>query len=128
MIFEYFGGLLSPIIATFVWTLIVGTTSFLLVFKTSLFDNLIEHPLVPPFLCLPAIMFAFLMGFMSSDAWQNFTQARSALINESSAISRLVFVPMKTPEEQKGYNANLQAYLEAVLNDLPHSSNSTASK
>lgn len=117
MIYQYFDGLLSPIIATLFWSIGIGVASYLLVFKTKLFDNLIEHPLVPPFLCLPAIMFAFLMGFMSSDAWQNYTQARAALINESSAISRLAFVPMKTPEQQKSYNANLQAYLEAVLND-----------
>ena len=117
MLFQYYAGLLSPIIATLIWSLLIGIVSYLLVFKTKLFDNLIDHPLVPPFLCLPAIMFAFLMGFMSSDAWQNFTQARTALINESSAISRLVFIPMKNPEEQKAYNKNLQANLEAVLYD-----------
>lgn len=117
MPYQYFDSLLAPIIATFLWSLCIGVASYLLVFKTKLFDNLIEHPLAPPFLCLPAIMFAFLMGFMSSDAWQNYTQARTALINESSAISRLAFVPMKTADQQKSYNANLQAYLEAVLNE-----------
>lgn len=117
MPYQDFNSLLAPIIATFFWSLCIGVASYLLVFKTKLFDNLIEHPLVPPFLCLPAIMFAFLMGFMSADAWQNYTQARTALINEASAISRLAFVPMKSPEKQKSYSANLQAYLEAVLDE-----------
>jgi predicted PurR-regulated permease PerM len=117
MPYQHFDSLLAPIIATFFWSLCIGVASYLLVFKTKLFDNLIEHPLVPPFLCLPAIMFAFLMGFMSADAWQNYTQARTALINEASAISRLAFVPMKSQERQNSYNANLQAYLEAVLDE-----------
>ena len=62
-------------------------------------------------------MFVFLMAFMSSDAWQNFSNARSALINESSAISRLASIQFQHAEHQKTHIANLQTYLEAVLNE-----------
>jgi len=117
MIYQYYDGTLSPIIAAFFWSVAIGLASFFLVYKTKLFDNLVEHPLAPPFLCLPAIMFAFMMGFMSADAWQNFSHARSSLINEASAVSRLVSIPMKNPEYQHSYSANLQTYLEAVLNE-----------
>ena len=75
MFYESFDSVLAPIIATFFWSLAIGVASYLLVFKTKLFDHLINNPLVPPFLALPAIMFAFMMGFMSSDAWQNFAHA-----------------------------------------------------
>ena len=69
MLFESFDGIGSPLLASFICSLGIGIASYLLVFKTKLFDHLLDVPLVPPFLALPAIMFAFLMGFMSSDAW-----------------------------------------------------------
>lgn len=71
MPFELFNEELAPLATTFLWSLGMGLLSYYLVYKTPLFNHLIEVPLVPPFLALPAIMFAFLMGFMSSDAWQN---------------------------------------------------------
>lgn len=117
MIYQYYDGLLSPIIATFFWSLGIAIVSFFLVFKTKLFNNLIDHPLVPPFLCLPAIMFAFLMAFMSSDAWQNYSHARNALINEASAISRLASIQFQHEDHQKSHIVNLKTYLEAVLNE-----------
>lgn len=117
MIYQYYDGLLSPIIATFCWSLGIGLLAYYLVFKTKLFDSLLLVPLAAPFVGIPAVLFAFLMGFMSSDAWQNFSHARTALINEASAVSRLAYVQLKDPQLQKSYRANLISYLEAVLND-----------
>ncbi len=117
MLYESFDGILAPIIASFFWSLGIGLAAFLLVFKTRLFNHLIDSPLVPPFLALPAIMFAFLMGFMSSDAWQNFSHARTSLINEASSISRLIAIPLQLEEHQKRSNTHIQLYLEAVLNE-----------
>jgi Protein of unknown function (DUF4239) len=117
MLYESFDSVWAPIIASFLWSLGIGVVSYLLVFKTKLFDHLITHPLVPPFLALPAIMFAFLMGFMSSDAWQNFAHARTALINEASSVSRLIAIPLQFPEHQKKANSHIQIYLEEVLNE-----------
>lgn len=117
MIYESFDGLTAPILATFAWCLGIGLSSYYLVFKTRLFSHLIASPLAPPFLALPAIMFAFLMGFMSSEAWQNFSHARTALINESSAISQILNIPMQPPEFEKSSNQYVQSYLERVLTD-----------
>ena len=117
MFYESFDGIWAPIIATFFWSLGIAVAAYLLVFKTKLFNHLIDSPLVPPFLALPAIMFAFLMGFMSSDAWQNFAHARSALINEASAVSRLIAIPLQSAEDQKASNSHIQLYLQTVLNE-----------
>ena len=117
MLYESFQGIWAPIIATFFWSLGIGAASFLLVFKTKLFNHLLDAPLTPPFLAVPAIMFAFLMGFMSSDAWQDFAHARTALINEASSISRLIVIPLNSEDLQKRLNTNMQLYLEAVLEE-----------
>ena len=117
MPFESFNGQLAPLIATFLWSLGMGLLAYYLVYKTSLFNHLIEVPLVPPFLALPAVMFAFLMGFMSSDAWQNYSYARTALINESVAIKRILNIPVGAPELQKNIKLSMQTYLEGVLNE-----------
>jgi len=117
MLFESLNGQLASLIATFLWSLGMGLLSYYLVYKTDLFNHLIEVPLVPPFLSLPAVMFAFLMGFMSSDAWQNYSYARTALINESVAITRILNIPIGTPELQKSIKLSMQTYLESVLNE-----------
>lgn len=56
MLFESFHQELAAPIVTFVWSLGMGLLSYYLVYKTSLFNHLIEAPLVPPFLALPAII------------------------------------------------------------------------
>lgn len=117
MPFESFNGQLASLIATFLWSLGMGLLSYYLVYKTKLFNHLIEVPLVPPFLALPAVMFAFLMGFMSSDAWQNYSYARTALINESVAVKRILKIPVGAPELQQDIKLSMQTYLEGVLNE-----------
>lgn len=114
---ESLNGQLASLIATFLWSLGMGLLSYYLIYKTPLFNHLIEVPLVPPFLTLPAVMFAFLMGFMSSDSWQNYSYARTALINESVAISRILNIPVGTPGLQNNIKLSMQTYLEAVLNE-----------
>jgi hypothetical protein len=117
MTFEVFNGQLAPLATTFLWSLGIGLLSYYLVYKTTLFNHLIEVPLLPTFLTLPAVMFAFLMSFMSSDAWQNYSYARTALINESVAITRILNIPVGTPELQKNIKLLVKAYLEGVLNE-----------
>ena len=118
MPFEPLNGQLAPLTATFFWSLGMGLLSYYLVYKTRIFNHLIEVPLVPPFLTLPAVMFTFLMGFMSSDAWQNYSYARTALINESVAITRILKIPVGTPELQN----SIKLYLRDGAN-LPKAMN-----
>ena len=117
MLYQYFDAQLGPLVASLSWSIVVGVISFVLVYKTRLFNHLLVAPLVPPFLALPAIMFAFLMGFMSAEAWQNFSQARSSLVNEASALSRLINLPVQPPEYQVRSTALLKTYLQTSLND-----------
>lgn len=117
MIYEHFDGPLIPVAAAFTWSALIGLSSYYLVYKTKIFDHLLSIPLVPPFLALPAIMFAFLMGFMSAESWQNFAYARTAMINETSAISRLVNIPIYPTEFQVKSNDYLKSYLEATLQE-----------
>ena len=116
MPFESFHGQLLPLITMFLLSLGMGLLSYYLVYKTTLFSHLVEVPLTPPFLALPAVMFAFLMGFMSSDSWQNYSYARTALINESVAITRILNIPVGTPELQNNIKRSVETYLEGVLN------------
>ena len=117
MPFDFFYEELAPLIVTFLWSLGMGLLSYYLVYKTSLFTHLVEVPLVPPFLALPAIMFAFLMGFMSSEAWQNYSYARTALIRESAAIIRILNIPVGAQELQNNIKLSMQTYLEGVLKE-----------
>lgn len=117
MIFEHFNWLFAPILSSLTWALLIGLGSFFLVYKTKLFNALNTCPLVPPFLALPAIMFAFLMGFMSSESWQNYSHGRTALINETAAIMRILSVPMEPEVFQTKTIANVKSYLESVINE-----------
>lgn len=117
MIYEHFDGPLIPVATALTWSALIGLSSYYLVYKTKIFDSLLSIPLVPPFLALPAIMFAFLMGFMSAESWQNFTYARTAMINETSAISRLVNIPIYPADFQVKSNNFLRGYLEATLKE-----------
>jgi hypothetical protein len=117
MIYERFDGPLVPAVSALAWTVFIGLGSFYLVYKTKLFDQLLSVPLIPPFLGLPAMMFAFLMAFMSAESWQNFTYARTAMINEASAISRLVDIPIYPTEFQVKANTYVKSYLEASLKE-----------
>lgn len=117
MLYQYFDAQIGPLVASLSWSIVVGVISFALVYKTRLFNHLLATPLVPPFLALPAIMFAFLMGFMSAEAWQNYAHARSSLVNEASAISRLINIPVQPPEYQVRSTALLKSYLQTSLND-----------
>ena len=54
---------------------------------------------------------------MSSDTWQNYSYARTALINESVAITRILNIPVGTPELQNNIKLSVQKYLEGILNE-----------
>ena len=117
MIYEHFNGAFIPVLSSLIWASLIGLASFFLVYKTKLFDALNICPLVPPFLALPAIMFAFLMGFMSAESWQNYSHGRAALINETAALVRILNVPIKPEILQTKSNAYVKSYLESVINE-----------
>ena len=50
--------------------------------------------MAPPFMALPAVLFAFLLAFMASAAWQNISLARISLVDEHTALARRAAVPI----------------------------------
>jgi hypothetical protein len=117
MIYESFGGPLTPIVGALSWSVVIWLLTYIIVFKTKLFNHLISNPLSPPFLALPALMFAFLMGFMSSESWQNYSQAKASIINETAAIERILNIPLKPEAFQVKSNDYVKSYLQSVLDD-----------
>lgn len=118
MVFESFPqfAYAAPI-ATFLWSLLIGVVAHFAVFRLRAFDGLAKFPLVPPFIALPATMFAFMMAFMASDAWQNIGQARAALIAESAAVARVAAVPVRPVAAQRQSQAVLRQYLDAAIDE-----------
>lgn len=112
-----FPGAYAPLLATLVWSILIGSIGFFVVFKLPLFDSLLKAPAAPPTMSLPAVMFAFLMAFMASAAWQNISLARLSLVNEHGALVRLSAVPIGPAEGRQQMQADLKRYVVAVLDD-----------
>lgn len=117
MLYEFFDHAYAPLVATLAWSVGIVVVGHLTVFRLRLFDSLLTSPIVPPFMALPAILFAFLMAFMASSAWQNISLARTSLVNEHAAIARLAAVPIGPPAAKQQMQAGLQRYVAAVLDD-----------
>jgi hypothetical protein len=117
MIYELFNFAYAPMIATLIWTIGIGLIGYFFVFRIKLFDVLAKQPIAPPFMSLPAVMFAFLMIFMASAAWQNITLARTSLVNEHSALARMVAVPLEPGQSKQQLHADLRRYLTAVVDE-----------
>jgi len=105
----------APVVVTFIWSLLVGVASYVLVFRLPIFRKLIEFPLAPPFISVPAMIFSFLMGFMASAAWQNIALAHHSLITESAALNRLISMPLEPPEIKQASITHLKSYLYDAL-------------
>jgi len=105
----------APVVVTFVWALLVGVASYFLVFRLPVFTKLVEFPIALPFVSVPAMIFSFLMGFMASAAWQNIALAHGSLIAESTALNRLISIPLEPPEMKQASLAHLKSYLYDAL-------------
>lgn len=115
MLFEYLPAFpFAAIVAAFLWAAVIGVVAHSLVFRTRLFDALLKVPMVPPFIALPAIMFAFLMAFMASDAWNNISQARTSLVNEVAAVNRIAAVPLRPEAATQQARETMRQYIDAV--------------
>jgi hypothetical protein len=117
VLYEIFPHPYAPLLATLLWSVVICGVAQLVVFRVPLFEPLIKAPIVPPFMALPAILFAFLMAFMASSAWQNISLARTSLVNEQAALARLAAVPIGPAAAKQQMQAGLQRYLAAVLDD-----------
>ena len=118
MIFESLPSIpYAAVVATFLWSLAIGLIGHFAVFRLRLFDGLLKAPLAAPFSSLPAVMFSFMMAFLASDAWQNISLARGALIAESTAVARIAAIPVRPEAAQRQSQKALRTYLDAVIGE-----------
>ena len=117
MLYEIFPFPYAPLIATLVWAVGIGLIGHFAVFKLRAFDSLLTAPIAPPFMALPAILYAFLLAFMASAAWQNISLARTSLVNEHTALARIAAVPIGPPVAHQQMQAGLKRYVSAVVDD-----------
>ncbi len=111
-IFAIFG--LGPIILALIVSATLGVAAYLIVFKTRLFDHLINKSLVGPYVGVPITVLALLLAFMASSVWQNTSGAAAALQNEATALSRLDIITSTSPALARELKVNLSSYTTFV--------------
>jgi hypothetical protein len=107
----------APLIATLVWSVVIGLIGHFAMFRLRAFDSLLKAPVAPPFMALPAILFAFLLAFMASAAWQNISLARTSLVNEHTALARAATIPIGPTAAKQQMQAGLKRYVSAVIDE-----------
>jgi hypothetical protein len=110
--FPTFG--LGPILLAVIVSTTLGVAAYLIVFKTRLFDPLVNKPLVPPYIVIPTSVLALLLAFMASSAWQNTTTTASALQNEATALNRLGIIAATSPALARELKGDLSSYIRLV--------------
>ena len=85
-----------------------GWSATLRYFRLRFFNSLLKAPVSAPFMALPAVLFAFLLAFMASAAWQNISLARTSLVNEHTALARLAAVPIGPAAARQQMQAGLK--------------------
>ena len=79
----------GPVLNHLILHSIVGVGAYILVFRTKLFNALLENPLVPTFLTVPAVTLIFISGLLAAQIWQSVGHAQNALSDEKRALSRI---------------------------------------
>ena len=110
--FPKFG--LGPVILALIISAALGIAAYLIVFKTRLFDHLINKPLVAPYVGVPNTVLALLLAFMASSVWQNTSTASAALQNEATALSRLGIIAATSPALASELKGDLSSYIRLV--------------
>jgi len=105
---------LGPILLAVFVSATLGVASYIIVFKTRMFDHLINKPLVPPFIVIPISILALLLAFMASSAWQNRTTAISALQSEAIALNRLSIIAATSPALASELKGDLSSYIHLL--------------
>lgn len=116
MLFEQYPHLmLGPILATLVWVILIGLIAWGLVFKTRLFNRFDEVRFDPFFCAIVNIIFVFFMAFMGSEFYENHKMAAVSLVQEKSAIDRLLSTQLPTDDLNQKRNKAVHAYTQNVV-------------
>ncbi len=73
-----------------------------------------SEDVVPPFLALPAIMFALFMSALATDIWQKHYDAKQALIRESSALRSIILLTPNLGARGQHLSQVTENYINAV--------------
>jgi hypothetical protein len=107
----------AAVITAIIASILIGFISYGLVFRTSLFDFLIDQPFVASFVTMPATMFALLMAFMASSVWQNTLLARTSLWNERLAIESISRLSIEPEALEMKISRGLLHYVDVVIHE-----------
>lgn len=102
--------------ASFVIIAIVGVATYLMFNKSPVSDWFkASEDVVPPFLALPAILFALFVTALATDVWQKHYQAKEALIREAGALRGLIMLGSELGANGDPLNTRTKAYIDAVI-------------
>ena len=116
MLFELFPDLwFGPVLATLVWSILIGITAWTLVFKTPLFNRHLTVKFDSVFCTTLNLIFVFFMAFMGSDFHASYKSASDNLLKEKSAVNRLLHTEMQTEALNQQIESLVSVYLEEVI-------------
>ncbi len=75
-----------------------------------------SEDVVPPFLALPAILFALFVTALASDVWQKHFQAKEALLKETAAVRSLILLSTELGSNAPALRQTTETYINAVIN------------
>lgn len=104
----------GPFILALIISGALGLAAYMIVFRTRLFDHLINKPLVAPYIVVPNTVLALILAFMASSVWQNTSSAAAALQNEATALSRHKVIASTSPALSAELKSQLSAYTNLV--------------
>lgn len=104
----------APVVTMLLLAALVGLLAFGLVFKTTLFDVLLKHPLSSSYVSVPSTALIFVSGFLAAQVWQNSGHAQAALGDEKLALARIYNAASEPPELQMAIRKGVDGYAAAV--------------
>jgi hypothetical protein len=102
--------------ATLVVLLAVSLTTYWLLNRSPASDWFkASEDIVPPYLALPAVLFALFSTAFATDVWQKHVQAKDAVIREAAAISSLTLLARHAGPGGTDLAQALRNYVRAVV-------------
>lgn len=119
---EYFGVLFGIqesgySLATLIIMVLVSLATYWTI-NASPFSNWFtsSEDVVPPFLALPAILFALFVTALATDVWQKHFQAKEALLKETAAVRSLILLSAELDSNGQILKQATETYINAVIN------------
>lgn len=100
--------------AAFVLNISCAFIAYYFVFKVRFFAFLSEKPPVAPFFSVPVAFLSLMVAFIAASVWQNSATAKTAVMNERTALATLYALPLRSPELRGAVDTLLDRYLVLV--------------